>query len=259
MKKTLFVLVLLSLVFPFANAARSGDCICKLMPMYAVDATNWLHYAAVNKTSPSGCIYQYPTSRIGPPKYGESCSTSPMCGTCSALDAVPVPVAAFELYYGAPNTNPLPYDSFETDVKIKGFLKANVPAGADPALYDDFTFSRPFPGTFSKPIALVLTRNVGGVSETFYAIVWRIKQTAGSSHIYVGVEIDGTPPTGVSRITPVSFCNAVSTDKVSAALVHTPIPGLLQAQLTSSRDDLAFIRLHNSDKNKNAGYKPCKL
>jgi hypothetical protein len=168
-------------------------------------------------------------------------------------------VADFELYYGDPKQDPAMYESLDNDAKLKDFLKSNIAAGADPALYDDHTISRPFPGSFSKPIVVVLTRKVGGASEKFYAIVWRMKHTAGTTHSFVGIEISGAPPAGVSILTPWSVCNAVvTTGNGSGAATHKPVPGLLQVQFTSSTDDIAFIRLHNSDKNKNAGYKPCK-
>ncbi|MEJ7592406.1 MAG: hypothetical protein WKF77_12715 [Planctomycetaceae bacterium] len=123
-------------------------------------------------------------------------------------------MADFELYYGDANQDPAKYESLDDDVKLKAFLKSNIPASADPALYDDHTLSMPFSGPgnpFKKPIVVALTRNSGSTSEKFYAIVWRIKHTAGSAHSFVGIEISGKPPTGVSILTPWSVCNAVST------------------------------------------------
>ena len=258
MTRTLSFVLLMSLAVPFANQALSADCICPKMPMYPIDATNWFHYAMVCRTGTFGCIDQYPTGHIGPPQQGRSCGNSPhSCVNCSSLGTSEV--GNFELYYGDPKGNPASYESLDSEEKIRAYLKANVPRGADPALYDDFTFSRPFAASYQKPIVVVLTRNAGSISEDFHAIVWQIRGKVPMARSYIGIEISGVLPGDVTAVKPCRVCNAVATESDGHGTVtHKPIPGLLQTQFTSSTEDIAFVRLHNSNNNRMAGYMPCK-
>ena len=259
MKRALHLLALLAVVVPCENVVLADDCVCALVPMYPVDSTNWMHYATVNLKASPGCIYKYPTGHIDlPVSSPESCESSPnLCGTCTALGTAPSdPV---DLHFGPLNSTPPLYAALDTADEFKAFLKDNVPNGANPAIYDNFTFSRPFEASFSQPIVVVLTRPAGNTSERFYAVVWRMRVPHSSVRSFAGIEIAGAPPSGVSMLNPFSSCNAVSTEgDGNGNVTHKPIPGLLQVQFSSETNDVAFIRLHNSDANRAAGYKPCK-
>ena len=261
MRQTLPLLVLLSFAVPFATSANSADqCRCAVVPMYPVGGGNWLHYALICNKGFPGCTQQFPTSYVGPPTQGQSCGSSPnSCVNCSDLgSAAADPI---DLYFGGPTVAPPLAADLDDHHKIKAFLKANIPAGANPLDYDAFTFSKPF--GVPKPVIVELTRTVSGTTETFYASVWKIKGTLGPARSYVGIELSGPMPDSskfhIWNPQGVSICNAVATESDGSGLVtHTPIPGLLQVQFTGHKYDVALIRLHNSDKNKMAGYTPCQ-
>lgn len=266
MKKIVAIIAVLTLACPFANFASAADFVCPKMPMYAVDATNWFHYATVCKSSSPTCLHQYTTGYIGLPQFGKNCDNPPYPpnsgGNCTALGGAPV--GAFELYYTDPSGSPPAYDALDSIAEIKSFLKGNMPAGADPSEYDNMTFSRPLPSAYAKPIAIKLTRDVSGSMETFYAIVWRVRKTAGPVILpfqYVGIEISGTPDSSVGKPAVIgAVCNAVATIGGAPA---TPIPGLLRVQFAKGNsgnplhDDFAIIRLYDSPNNRNANYTTC--
>ncbi len=268
MNKLLLVLLTWSLAFPIANTASSAVCVCPKMPLYAVGGTNWFHYAMVCHTSPTGCIDDYPTGYTGPKTLALSCSgSSNSCVNCIDLGGVAsakislesAASAEFELYIGNPKNNAAAYEELDTEDKIKAYLRAYAPREADTELYDRYKFTPAFAQSYEKPFVVVLNRAVGSVCEEFYAIIWQVQVTEPSVKAYLGVEIFGPLPNGVKVLKPCQVCNAVTTMSDGAGGVqHTPVPGLLQVQFSSSMYDVAFIRLHDSDKNRNAGYKPCK-
>ena len=258
MKNILFVLFVWSVAFPFANMANSAVCVCPFVPLYPVDATNWFHYAGVCNSTPTGCKDDYPTGHTGLPQYARSCKTSPnSCINC--IDVGGTASARFALYIGDPKNNAAAYETLDTEDRVKVYLKAYAPEKSNTELYDSLRFTPAFAKAYEKPFVVVLTRTVGGVCEEFYAIVWQVQGTEPTATGYLGIEIFGPIPNGVSVLNSCHVCNAVVTASDGAGGVqHTPIPGLLQVQFSSSKYDVAFVRLHDSDKNHNAEYKPCK-
>jgi|GEM_PF-4674578 len=271
MKNFLFILFVWSLAFPFANTANSGVCVCPLVPFFPTSGGNWFHYAGVCHTTPTGCKDDYPTGYSGPPTSGRSCSTSPgSCVNCidvggtapsaaRSIDVRGTTPANFTMYIGDPKNNAASYQELGTEDRTKAYLKAYAPEGSNTKPYDSLRFTPAFAMTYEKPFVVLLTRTVEGVCEEFYAIVWQVQGTEPNAKGYLGIEIFGPSPNGVSVLNPCHVCNAVVTASDGAGGVqHTPIPGLLQVQFSSSKYDVAYVRLHDSDKNRNAGYKPCK-
>ena len=268
MKKILFVLFVWSLAFPIANTASSAVCVCPKIAMYPVGATNWFHYALVCNTSPTGCKDDYPTGYTGPKQQGLSCAgSSNSCVNCIDLGGVAsakislesAASGEFELYIGDPKNNAAAYEELDTEDKMKAYFRAYAPREADTGLYDRYKFTPAFAQSYEKPFVVVLNRKVGSVCEEFYAIIWQVQATEPAATGYLGVEIFGPLPNGVKVLKPCQVCNAVVTKSDGAGGVqHTPVPGLLQVQFSSYKYDVAFVRLHDSDKNRNAGYKPCK-
>ena len=258
MKNILFALFVWSLAFLFADTANSGICVCPFVPMYSTGGGNWFHYAGVCHTTLTGCKDDYPTGHNGPVNYGRSCRTSP--GTCTTcIDVGGTTSAQFALYIGDPKNNAAAYETLDTEERVKAYLRAYAPEESKTDPYDRLRFTPAFARTYDKPFVVVLTRTVAGVCEKFYAIVWQIQAPEPNAIGYLGIEIFGPLPTGVSVLNPCHVCNAVVTEGDGAGGVqHTPIPGLLQVQFSTSKYDVAFIRLHDSDKNRNAQFPPCK-
>jgi hypothetical protein len=222
--------------------------------MYPIQG-GWYHYATVHS---SDCVYQYATGYIGPYTYNEMCGA--FGGTCSALSTLTAS-AKPEFFVDALDSTPRSYESLDTPEEFKQFLKDKSPPGTTSGKYDTMTFTRPFASAYAKPICLRVNRTGGGVEEEIHAIVWQpgIAGTSARFPVYMGVEISGKPD-GVALLRPHGVSAAVATQRTSSgSLTHAAMPGLLQVRFSKNSggpkyDAIAFIRLHNSTKNRAASF-----
>lgn len=261
MKKAFLSVMLLCHVFSQIEFANAADCICPVIPMFPADGSNWYHYSLVKKQGDPTCVYQYPTGFVGLPQYSKSCDNPPhpanSCGSCSALGTSDVD--EFEVYYQHSSGNPHPYNALDSEPRIRAFFKTSIPVGADPSKYDRINFSGPYPTTYTKPV-YKLSRMVNSNRESFYVILWQLKDSATGGTAFAGVEIKDLPLGATVLIPPGSIDNAVQTESSMGTTSHKPVPGLLQVRFASATnpadEQIAIIRLYDSVKNRNANYPP---
>lgn len=252
------MLTVLSLIAMVTRGASAVDLVCVVAPIFPYNGSgDWFHYAIRYQYNPGQnpeCVYQFPEGWVGPYK-----ANGQTCPSCEGSYKTGLAMGADNFYYDNdgsmfPLSVALSQESqqtkkiFQLDPNIpgtkKGVHRARIEAlklhgPRDPRDSDEKKI------TYSTALRTWTDSNSNTQEDTVVFLLWQVNDSARAFDApRMGIEV-GSPPNEAKEV------HATSIDRYDTDGTGNAIPGGILKVVVDDYGTF-FVRLHDSDPNRNA-------